>query len=199
MGTLATATRSRACHWRPPTATPTPLLHPLPPNRAPPQQLTRGGPLFPPRCPWVGQVCPRTAARCSSPWGQCRIPDCLGWRATTPPCFSPNACTAGPFFSGPVFGDCVSRTHHRKQCQERSFYTPHHFYRPTISSSSERTHLAETDPLGFSQENPGGVFKSLMDAKAHQTTKNLWEAKCRVKASFKSLKNVFFQHWKDPD
>lgn len=119
MGTSATATRSKACHWRPPTVTPTPLPHPLYPSRAPPcppQLPTREGPLFPHQCHWVGQFCPRTAVHCWSPWEQYRTPGCPGWRATTPPCFSPHTCTAGLYFrpclrrlcSGHIAGNTVS-------------------------------------------------------------------------------------------
>lgn len=52
------------------------------------------------------------------------------------------------------------------------------------------------DTSGFSHENLGGVLKSPVDAEAHQRTfkkkKKFWEAKCRVKASFKSLKKCIF-------
>lgn len=117
MGTSATATRSKACPWRPPMATPCPLNHHLHPNRAPPcphQQLTKGGPPFPPRCPWVGRGCPRTAVHFWSPWGQCRTPGCPGWRATMPPCFSSHARPADHFQAPSL--EAVLGTHCCKHC-----------------------------------------------------------------------------------
>lgn len=83
------------------------------------------------------------------------------------------------------------RTHSKKHCA-RTETVFHHPHCPTIlvsSPSSERSHLSET---GFLQENLRGVLKSPTDAKAHQRTKKLREAKCRAKASFKSLKMYFF-------
>lgn len=91
MGTLATATRSKAYRWRSPTPAPTPRrLHPrrlLPPP--PPRAPSRGAHRSPPRCPSAIRAWQRTAVRYWSPWGRCKTPGCPGWRATTPLCFSP--------------------------------------------------------------------------------------------------------------